>query len=339
MTHLLVGVIAFAVAFIVTPLAGRLGRRLGLVDLPVGRRQHPGAVPRLGGVGLFAGFAAASAAALILVPLPNPDDRLRISGVLIGTTFAFAAGLIDDWKELGPWPQLAAQVLAALIAAATTVFIERFTNPLNNELVVLDLWLAVPVTVVWIVGMMNTVNWLDGLDGLAAGVGAIAAGLFALHAYRLGQTDVSLFPLALAGACLGFLPFNYRRASVFLGSSGTMAAGFALAAFSILAPARVATALLVMAVPIVDTAWQIFDRYRRGRSPMQGDRGHLHFRLLDLGWPQPAIVLSYWLFCAAFGALSLLISSRLYKLVSLVLLAVLVAALLAVLTRRQNGNL
>ena len=334
MTHLIVFATAVLIAAIFTPLAGRLGLRLGLVDVPTGRRQHASPVPRLGGMGLCAGFAAACAVALAAAPLANPDDRLRVTGVLIGCGFVLVVGLIDDLKELKPGPQLAAQVVAALIAAATTVFIERFTNPLNNRLVVLPLWAAVPVTIFWIAGMMNTVNWLDGLDGLAAGVGAIAAGLFALHAYRLGQAEVSLFPLALAGACLGFLPYNFNPARVFLGSTGTMVAGFALATFSILAPARVATALLVMAVPIVDTAWQIFDRYRRGRSPMQGDRGHLHFRLLDLGWSQRRIVLAYWLFCAAFGALSLLVPSRLYKLVSLALLAGLVVGLLAILSRR-----
>jgi UDP-GlcNAc:undecaprenyl-phosphate GlcNAc-1-phosphate transferase len=338
MTHLLIFGLAFGVALAVTPLAARLGRRLGLVDMPVGRRKHPGPIPRLGGVGFFAGFAVACGVALVIAPLANPDDRLRVGGVLVGCLFLFVVGLLDDWKELKPGPQLAAQIAAALIAAAATVFIERFTNPLNNQLVILPLWLAVPATVFWIVGMMNTVNWLDGLDGLAAGVGVIAAGLFALHAYRLGQIEVSLFPLALAGACLGFLPFNFNPARVFLGSAGTMVAGFALATFSILAPARVATALLVMAVPIVDTAWQIFDRYRRGRSPMQGDRGHLHFRLLDLGWSQRRIVLAYWVFCATFGTLSLVIESRVYKLISLVLLAALVAALLAVLSRRQSDR-
>ena len=338
MTYAAVFGVAFLAACLITPLAGSFGTRLGLVDVPVGRRRHSGPVPRIGGLGLSAGFALACGAALALAPLSNPEDRRRIAGVLLGCAFVLAVGLLDDWKELKPWPQLAAQAAAALIAAATTVFIERFTNPLNNQLVVLPLWLAVPVTVFWIVGMMNTVNWLDGLDGLAAGVGAIAAGLFALHAYRLGQKEVALYPLALAGACLGFLPFNFHPARVFLGSAGAMVAGYALATFSILAPARVATALLVMAVPIVDTAWQIFDRYRRGRSPMQGDRGHLHFRLLDLGWSQRAIVLGYWLFCAAFGALSLLVSSRLYKLVSLLLLGALVLAVLVLLTRRQAGE-
>ncbi|MBI3362237.1 MAG: undecaprenyl/decaprenyl-phosphate alpha-N-acetylglucosaminyl 1-phosphate transferase [Chloroflexi bacterium] len=327
--------LSFLISSVATPLAGRLGVRLGLVDLPIGRRHHPGQVPRIGGAGLFVGFIAASAVALTIAPLSNPDDARRIAGVLIGCAFVFVVGLIDDWKELKAGPQFAAQVIAALIAAGTTVFIERFTNPINNQLVVLPLALAVPVTVFWIAGMMNTVNWLDGLDGLAAGVGAIAAGLFALHAYRLGQTEVALFPLALMGACLGFLPFNFNPARVFLGSSGTMVVGFALATFSILAPARVATALLVMAVPIVDTAWQIFDRYRRGRSPLQGDRGHLHFRLLDLGYSHRGIVVVYWLFCAAFGTLSLLISSRLYKLIALILLVLLALAVLIILTRRQ----
>ena len=335
MTYPLIFILAFATALLATPLAGRLGARLGMLDQPVGRRQHGTPIPRIGGAGLFAGFAVACGVALAVAPLSNPEDRRRIAGVLVGCVFVFCVGLIDDWKELKPLPQLAAQIAAALIAAATTVFIERFTNPLNDRLVVLPLALAVPVTVFWIAGMMNTVNWLDGLDGLASGVGAIAAGLFALHAYRLGQIEVALFPLALAGACLGFLPFNFNPARVFLGSSGTMVVGFALATFSILAPARVATALLVMAVPIVDTAWQIFDRYRRGRSPLQGDRGHLHFRLLDLGYSQRAIVAAYWLFCAAFGALSLLVSSRLYKLSALLLLVALVLGVLIVLTRKQ----
>lgn len=335
MTYPLIFVLSFATSLLATPLVGRIGARLGLLDLPVGRRQHGKPIPRIGGAGLFAGFAVASGVALTVAPLSNPEDKRRIAGVLVGCVFVLCVGLIDDWKELKPWPQLGAQVAAALIAAGTTVFIERFTNPLNDRLVVLPLALAVPVTVFWIAGMMNTVNWLDGLDGLAAGVGAIAAGLFALHAYRLGQIEVALYPLALAGACLGFLPFNFNPARVFLGSSGTMVVGFALATFSILAPARVATALLVMAVPIVDTAWQIFDRYRRGRSPLQGDRGHLHFRLLDLGYSQRAIVAAYWLFCAAFGALSLLVSSRLYKLSALLLLVALVLGVLIVLTRKQ----
>jgi UDP-N-acetylmuramyl pentapeptide phosphotransferase/UDP-N-acetylglucosamine-1-phosphate transferase len=169
--------------------------------------------------------------------------------------------------------------------------------------------------------MMNTVNWLDGLDGLAAGVGAIAAGLFAIHSYQLGQTEIALFPTALAGACLGFLPFNFHPARVFMGTAGAMVLGYALATLSILAPARIATALLVMGVPIVDVAWLIINRWRRGESPAHSGRDHLHHRLLALGLGQRQIVLMYYLFCLFFGGLALMLSSRLFKLVALLVLA------------------
>lgn len=332
---ILVFLTALAVAAAATPLAGQLGRRLSITDKPAGRRQHPGIVPRIGGVGLFAGFAVAAGMIQLGAPLQNPDDALRIGGVLAGCAFVFAFGLLDDWRDLPPGPQLLAQLVAALIAIATTVFIERFTNPFNNRLVIMPLWLVAPVTVFWIAGMMNTVNWLDGLDGLAAGVGAIAALLFGVHMRSLGQHDVALYAFALAGACLGFLPFNFSPARVFLGSAGAMTIGYALATLSILAPARVATALLVLAVPITDTAWQIVDRYRRRKSIFRGDRGHLHFRLVELGWSPRVIVAIYWAFCAVFGTLSLLLTSRLYKLTALGFLAVVVGAMLAFLSRRQ----
>ncbi len=336
MTYALIFLASLLLALLVTPLAGRLGMRLGWTDAPTGRRKHEGRIPRIGGVGLFAGFMAGAALAWWLAPLSNPDDRLRLSGVLIGSGFVFLAGLLDDWREMGPGPQLLAQFAASLIALVTVVFIERFNNPINDREVILAWPAAGALTVFWIMGMMNTVNWLDGLDGLAAGVGAIAAALFAIHSYQLEQMEIALFPLALAGACLGFLAFNFSPARVFLGSAGAMTLGWGLATLSILAPARVATALLVMAVPITDTAYQIFDRWRRGRSPARGDRGHLHFRLLGLGLSQRQIVVGYWAFCAVFGALALLTSTRIYKLGALVLLGVLVLAVLILLSRTDR---
>ena len=327
-----------------TPLAGVLGRRFGLLDLPWGRKRHRESTPRIGGLGLFVGFVFASGVAYFMTPLPNPDDALRISGVILGCAFVFVAGLLDDWLDLRPAPQLAAQFVAALIAISTTIFIERFTNPLDNQLVELHQWpvighvLVAAFTTFWIMGMMNTVNWLDGLDGLAVGVGAIAAILFAVHMHSLGQPKLALYALALAGACLGFLPFNFSPARVFLGSGGAMVLGYALATLSILAPARVATALLVMAVPITDTAWQIFDRRRRGHSLFQADRGHLHFRLVDLGLTPRSIVLAYWSFCALFGVLSLLLTSRLYKLLALGILVAVVVGMLALLSKRQSNH-
>jgi len=330
---------ALVLALIFTPLAGRLGTRLGLLDRPGGRRTHVGLVPRIGGVGLFAAFFLTALALYFFGPV-QPDHRLPFVGVLAGTALVFVFGLADDRFQFKAGPQFLGQFLGAVIAIATTVFIERVTLPVVGEANFQPVrWLVTyPLTILWIVGMMNTVNFLDGLDGLAAGVGAIAAVLFAVHSYSLGQVDIALFSVALAAACLGFLAFNAFPARVFLGSAGAMTLGYALATLSILAPARVATALLVMAIPIADAAFQAVDRWRRGKSPTEGDRGHLHFRLMDLGLSQRQIVFSYWVFCAVFGTLALVIAAPLYKLIAVVALGVLVVILLIALNRRRPAG-
>lgn len=329
MPFVVVFAVSFLLAFGLTPLSAVIGRRLGAVDRPGGRRAHVGAVSRLGGIALFGGFMGGAALAFALWRPSNPDDMRRLAAVAAGTVFVFLFGLWDDRHELAAWPQFAAQAVAATIAIAGTVFIERFTNPLTNELVVIPEvlpffgWGVVfAITVFWVMGMMNTVNWLDGLDGLAAGVGFIAATLFAIHSYRLGQPEIALFPTALAGACLGFLPYNFYPARVFLGTAGAMVLGYALATLSILAPARIATALLVLGIPIVDVAWLIVNRWRRGESPTHAGRDHLHYRLLDLGLNQRQIVLIYYLFCLFFGGLALLAPSRLFKLLALLVLGI-----------------
>jgi UDP-GlcNAc:undecaprenyl-phosphate GlcNAc-1-phosphate transferase len=329
-------VVAGLIAAVGTYLAGRLGRRLGLVDVPGGRRTHKGVVPRIGGLGLFAGFFL-TALALYLSSTFRPEHQVPLSGVLTGTAFVAVMGLIDDRFELKAAPQFAIQIIAAIIAISTTLYIQEVTLPLVYPKPYQFPWfITYPLTILWVVGMMNTVNFLDGLDGLAAGVGTIAALLFAVHSIILGQNALALYSLALAGACLGFLVFNFFPARVFLGSAGAMTLGYALATLSILAPARVATALLVMALPIVDTGFQMVDRWRRGQSPTHGDRGHLHYRLMDLGLSQRQIVVGYWVFCAVFGALALLISERVYKLIAIGVLVVIVAGLLALLSWRQR---
>ena len=326
-------VLAVVITLLATPLARRAGERLGLVDRPGGRRRHTGLVARIGGVGLFAGFFA-TAAGLFALGVFKPEHRLPLTGVLLGTLFVFLFGLADDKYNFSARPQFLAQFGASAIAIATTVFIQRVTLPFFGEQP-FAWYITYPLTVAWVVGMMNTVNFLDGLDGLASGVGAIAALLFAWHSASLQQTEIALFSLALAGACLGFLVFNFHPAKIFLGSAGAMTLGYALATLSILAPARVATALMVMAIPIADTAFQVYDRWRRGQSPAQGDRGHLHFRLNDLGLSQRQIVLGYWLLCALFGALALVISAPVYKLLAIGVLGLLVVLVLAALRRRQ----
>ena len=345
MPFLLVFATSFILALGLTPVSARIGRRVGMVDKPGGRRAHAGTVPRTGGIALFGGFIAGAALIFTFWRPINPDDVRRLTAVIVGTIFVFLFGLWDDRRELAAWPQLVAQSLAALIAVAGTVFIERFTNPFTNQLVVIpDIvpffgWgVVIAITVFWVMGMMNTVNWLDGLDGLATGVGLIAAAMFAVHSYRLGQLEIALFPTALAGACLGFLPFNFYPARVFLGTAGAMVLGYALATLSILAPARIATALLVLVVPIVDTAWLIASRWRRGTSPTQAGRDHLHYRLLDLGLSPRQIVLLYYVLCLFFGGMALLAPSRLFKLVALLVLGIGTLIALWWLSKRVTKN-
>ena len=272
----------------------------------------------------------------LIPPSAGSNDPHLLRGVIVGSIVVFTGGLLDDWREQPVWAQFAVQLIAAVIAFSFEVFLERFTNPLTgSEMVIRPQVMVAVVTFFWIAGMMNTVNWLDGLDGLAAGVGTIAALLFAWHSYNLQQYTVAAFPLALAGALLGFLPFNFSPAKIFLGSAGAYLLGFELATLSILAPAKIATALLVMAVPIMDVAWQIFDRIRHGKSPFRGDRGHLHFRLSDGGLPTRFIVSGYYFLSAAFGLVAIYAQGR-FKLIILLVLAGGVLALLFWLSQREK---
>lgn len=331
---------AFALALVLTPLAQRLGQRYGFVAAPGGRRKHAGTKSRLGGVALFVAFVVAAVLAQFLpVERQDPKELTRLVGLLLGSTFIFLVGIYDDKKELSPTPLLTAQFITSLIAIYFLIFIEVINNPFTNLQVWFPGFITLLFTIFWLMGMMNTVNWLDGLDGLAAGVTAILSAGLAFHMYREGQYSVALLPLALLGATLGFLPYNFHPAKVFMGSSGSFFLGFAVGALGIIAGAKVATVLLVMGIPILDVAWLIFDRFRLGRSPLIGDRGHLHFRLLDLGLSERQIVLLYYLFCSSFGVLALLISSRIYKFLALLVLGAMTLVLLLVISRRRDNGL
>jgi len=337
MPFLVVFVVAFALAFALTPLARLLGQRHGFVATPGGRRKHAGTKSRLGGLALFVAFVVAAALAQFLpVERQDPKELTRLAGLLLGGAFIFLVGIYDDKRELRSSPQIIAQLIAALIAIRFLIFIEYVNNPFTNQQTAPFPWpFVVAFTLFWLMGMMNTVNWLDGLDGLAAGVAAILSAVLAIHMYREGQHSVALLPLALLGATLGFLPYNFRPARVFMGSSGSFFLGFVVGALGIMAGAKMATVLLVMGIPILDVAWRILDRLRRGRSPLVGDRGHLHFRLLDLGLSQRQIVLLYYLFCSSFGLLALAISSRLYKFLALLALGAMTLLLLLFVSRKK----
>jgi UDP-GlcNAc:undecaprenyl-phosphate GlcNAc-1-phosphate transferase len=293
-------------------------------------------------VAVYVAFIAAVGLAQrrgILTAGYGASDALRLKGLVIGGTLAFLFGLLDDRFDLSPWPQFVFQFALSLVALATLLWLERFTLPFFGTVRLNSYpwgpWIYVPLTILWTMGMINTVNWLDGLDGLAAGVGAILCLVLAIHMHRAGQPSVALLPLALMGALAGFLPYNIAPARVFLGSGGAFFLGYALAGLGLIAGGRTATVLMVMGLPIVDVAWQIFDRVRHKRSPIRGDRGHLHFRLRDLGLSKRAIVILYWGFCALFGLLALIIAPW-QKLAALITIGVGVMLVLALLSREDK---
>jgi len=332
----LVFFVATGGVLLLTPLTIRLGARWNLVAVPGGRRQHHGRVVRIGGLPLYPAFVVATLTTLGIAR-NDPQELARLAGVLLSTGLVWVLGLLDDRFELPSWAQLAGLLIPALVAIAFKVFVELFNDPFTDRQVKVDWYLMLPITLVWLIGMSGTVNVLDGLDGLATGVTAIAALVMFVQMLMLGQYTVSLLPLALLGCCLGFLPYNFYPARIFLGG-GAYVLGWALGSVSIVAGAKAASALLVLWLPVLDTAWQIYSRWRRGQPVGQGDRGHLHFRLQDLGWPQSRIVLLYYLLTALLGCVAIFVSSRLLKLGILVGIGLAILAGLAALTHSTKSN-
>ncbi|NWG16652.1 MAG: undecaprenyl/decaprenyl-phosphate alpha-N-acetylglucosaminyl 1-phosphate transferase [Chloroflexi bacterium] len=343
--YLLVFALALSLTLALTPLAAHLGRRFKIVALAGGRHANEGdrrGVPKLGGLALFVGFTASALAAQLLpVPRMDPYEIVRLAGLLLGGVIVFIIGLLDDVIQFGSFPQFIGQFIAAAVAILFQIFIEYVNNPLTGQQT--DPWpyvVTVALSFFWIVGMMNTVNWLDGLDGLASGVAFIAGTmLFINSAFRVEprQTSVSLLHLALMGTAFGFLLFNFYPARVFMGG-GAMYLGYLLGTLSIIGGAKMATILLVMGLPLMDVVWQIVNRMRQGRSPFTGDRGHVHFRLLDMGFSQRQIVIVYYLFCAFFGMLTLVIESQFYKFVALGVMLALVVLGFVILSRSRQSN-
>jgi len=334
----IVFLLSFSVSLAVVPVARWLSFKVGAVSIPGERRHEPEPMPKLGGLAVFSGFIIAIIAAQYLpVPRQDPNEIIRLTGLILGSIFVFLVWFFDDVFEFNWLIQAIAQLISAGIAVTFLIFIEFFNNPLTGQQT--DPW-AFPVTILlttlWIGLMMNTVNFLDGLDGLAAGVAVIAGlMLFANSAFRVNpaQTSVALLPLAMTGACLGFLMYNFHPAKIYLGG-GAPLLGFLLATLSIIGGAKMATILLVMGLPLMDSAWQAFSRLLRGTNPMRGDRGHLHFRLLDTGiLGHRQIVLFYYLFCAFFGVLTLVLESQLFKFIAFGVMLGLIIVGLAIIVR------
>jgi UDP-GlcNAc:undecaprenyl-phosphate/decaprenyl-phosphate GlcNAc-1-phosphate transferase len=313
--------LAFSLSLAVVPVARWLSFRVGAVSIPGGRRLEKEPMPKLGSLSIFVAFIVTVIAAQFLpVPRQDPNEIIRLTGLIIGSSFVFLVWFFDDIFEFNWFWQALAQLIAGGISIFFLIFIEFFNNPLTGQQT--DVWpfaVTVVLSLFWFGMMINTMNFLDGMDGLAAGVAVIAGlMLFFNSAFKVSpaQSSVALLPLAMTGACLGFLMYNFFPARIYLGG-GAPLLGYWLAALSIIGGAKMATILLVLGLPLMDAAWQAFTRLMRGQNPMQGDRGHLHFRLLDRGiLSHRQIVLLYYFFCAFFGILTLVLESQLYKFIA-----------------------
>ena len=294
--------LALAIVVLLTPAVGGMARLLGVVDSPGGRRLNRSPVPRLGGVALFLGIFVPALAFL-------PFGR-ETRGLLLGAAVAVTVGAVDDFRGLRWFEKLGGQLVAAAIPTWFGIWVDRFTFPLLG-IHQLPGWVGVPLTILWIVAIMNMVNFLDGLDGLAAGVAAIAGLTFAVIALSLAKTDAAILSAIVFGACLGFLRHNFYPARIFMGDSGALLLGFVLATISVQGLLKTAATvalffpLLVLAVPIVDTTFVVVRRLKHGQLVFEGDQAHLHHRFLRRGFSQPRAALTIWVWCLSLAAAAL----------------------------------
>jgi len=340
-----------------TPLIKRLALKYHIVDEPQReeRKIHKKPIPLMGGLGIYLAVVLITAVFWFATDwISNGAIQAKhLIGVLMGMTFLLFGGLFDDRFNLKPWQQIIWPVLAALSLIVAGIGIDQITNPFGgtfalNQWEWILLWrdglaykLTLPsdlFTLVWILGMVYTTKFLDGLDGLAAGITGIGAFMiFFLTLYtQFFQPDVGMLAIIVAGAMGGFLVFNFNPAKIFLGEAGSTLCGFLLGTLAIISGGKIATALLVMAIPVLDVFWVVLRRiFVEKRSPFKGDKKHLHFRLLEVGFTQRQAVLFFYFIAAFFGALTLFLQSK-YKLVTLIILAVVMVAMGIILVKRYK---
>lgn len=327
-------IISFFIALVVTPLVIKLYWKLGWVEDPKLKKQpkviHTYPVPRGGGIPIIISLVIAS---LLFLPIDK-----HLLGIIGGAILAVFIGILDDRFDLSPYPRMVTCVLSALFVVAAGIGIAYITNPLGG-IINLDqprinfnflngahsVWvLSDLLAIVWIVACMNVINWSSGLDGQISGVVPIAALTIAALSVQFNgdvtQWNVAVLAVICAGAYLGFLPFHIFPQKIMPGYGGTTLAGFLLAVLAILSGAKLATTILVLGIPVADALWAIIRRVATGHSPFFGDRGHLHHKLLDMGWSKRKVALFYWLITFFLGILALNLNSsqKFYTIIMLI---------------------
>lgn len=346
MIYILLG-IAFLVAFgftvISMPLARGIAKKIGAIDMPgEERRMHTVPTPRLGGLALFFGF--------LVSVLCFCEITQELIGLLCGAVIIVTLGIVDDSRGLGAKFKFCVQIIAALtVIYVGNVKINIFTNPnifSNEKFLILSDWVSVPCTVLWIVAITNAVNLIDGLDGLSAGVSSIAAVSLVFIANMVDEPAIALIAIIIAGACFGFMPFNFRRKKkMFLGDTGSTFLGYTLAVLSVqggfksYAVISFAVPVLIFGLPIFDTAFVMIRRLLTGRGVMTPDRGHIHHRLVDMGFSKKQAVFILYTMSAVLGLAAVVLAESGAMRALLLLIGVLVVIFVgSIITRGMRSQ-
>ena len=298
--------IALLSSLVLVPVVRHYALKAELLDAPGERKIHAQPIPRLGGVAIFVSFLVALGCLGALGQLTDLIFSRGNLGLIAGGTLMFLLGLLDDLVNLSPYVKLAGQFLASIVAFGMGVSVDALDLP-GSMLLVLNA-LSFPVTVLWLVGISNAVNFIDGIDGLAGGVGVLSSLTMVVVALFTGQPQAALLAALLAGACLGFLIYNTNPAKIFMGDSGALFIGFTLACLGVVGVLKtytvvMLTPMVVLCVPVLDITYSTFRRLLKGKNPFVADGDHLHHRLLKAGLSQRKTVFAFYLVCVFSGLL------------------------------------
>lgn len=333
--YVLAFIIATGVALLITPGVILLAAKTGAMDAPDARKVHKKPIPRIGGLGIYTAFMVTILSLLNVVDVAD-DVMFELTGLMIGGSLIVLVGIIDDYKNLPAKVKLVGQIIAAaVLVIGFNVHIDFITDPFGDPLsdYIYTEALAIPLTIFWIVGITNTINLIDGLDGLAAGVSMIASITIFLVAMQQEIFLVATLTAALAGSALGFLYYNFNPARIFMGDSGSLFLGFMLAGISVIGAVKCATTIalivpiLALGLPILDTTFAIVRRYRGGVPIFKPDKGHLHHRLLDLGFSQRQAVLLMYVISALLGLSAVALTEVSSQMAIIIVLLVVIAVL------------
>lgn len=331
---------AVVVSVVLTPLIIALAHKIGAIDVPKDdRRVHTVPIPRIGGLSLFFAF-------LISVSIFSDLESQKIFGLILGSLIIVITGLVDDVKGINAKSKLAMQIIAASVLYYYGFRVEFFTNLLNVGDIISIGMLSFPITIFWIVGITNTINLIDGLDGLAVGISTIAALTLAYVSFYFGRSEALLLSVIIIGANMGFLPYNFNPAKIFMGDTGSLFLGFLLAAISIEGAIKSATAIAVLipimtlGLPIFDTTFAIIRRWINKRPLMEADKGHLHHRLMSMGIDHRKTVLILYLIGTLLGISVILLINNLVvnTVITMGITGFLVYIPILVTTRRKNDE-